>query len=699
MQPTIRLAPVSGPNWGKPLCAFRRSLAGVGVAALCGRPRRRGRRLSRSWVFLRGLASDYFPGENAAGLICRRILTAASARHARAPRHARPRARRSIGAGGQRRDVPWHVRGRPLGARRRRRGRRTCSTGCRTRRSLMLIGGLRGSGHAADALARVPGRVARHVAGEAHPRRRPAPLRAAEAARAHGASSAGSAPRWSALRAPSAASSTTSPSRSSRRRASEPCPGDATAGVRHAREREARRWSRRETSADFFLLGRQASLDVRSLPHVLAGSPYDDVDDARAEWNAWLDGADWTSHFDKAAVDAQKMDVSAPGAAHMPAVEVPGSGGDGARAARPRARLRLPVRSPDRSPSSSCCASPSCSRGNIRLDPAAELDEDGLTRATSVTRRPAEELGHERPAVKERPCRRARRSAWHRGRQRREPRHLRQRGRRGCGAPRAARHAALRRHGRLGRDPLVLHPDAAYHHLRFIAPTVLDERFADSPIVVTIPLFTFVGYVLAEAKTPDRLVDAARTVLGWMPGGLAIVCIIASAIFTVLTGGSGVTIIAIGGLLYPALRKQGYSEAFSLGLVTTGGSVGLLLPARCRSSSTRSSRTSTSSSCSRRSSCPGAARHRAPQHLRGVRRRAENIDREPAAALTRCWPPSGTSSGSSASRSCSSWASAPGWPRSTRRRASWPSTSSSSSSSSTATSTGRRTSSASPRRR
>jgi C4-dicarboxylate transporter DctM subunit len=122
------------------------------------------------------------------------------------------------------------------------------------------------------------------------------------------------------------------------------------------------------------------------------------------------------------------------------------------------------------------------------------------------------------------------------------------------------------------------HPDVAYHHVRFLAPTVLDERFADSPILVTIPLFTFVGYLLAEAKTPDRLVAAARTVLGWMPGGLAIVCVIASAVFTVLTGGSGVTIIAVGGLLYPALRKQGYSDAFALGLVTTGGSVGLLLP-------------------------------------------------------------------------------------------------------------------------
>lgn len=122
------------------------------------------------------------------------------------------------------------------------------------------------------------------------------------------------------------------------------------------------------------------------------------------------------------------------------------------------------------------------------------------------------------------------------------------------------------------------HAEVEYRHLRFIAPTVLDAHFSDSPILVTIPLFTFVGYMLAEARTPDRLVAAARAVLGWLPGGLAIVAVVASAVFTLLTGGSGVTIIAIGGLLYPALRKQGYSEDFSLGLVTTGGSVGLLLP-------------------------------------------------------------------------------------------------------------------------
>ncbi len=125
----------------------------------------------------------------------------------------------------------------------------------------------------------------------------------------------------------------------------------------------------------------------------------------------------------------------------------------------------------------------------------------------------------------------------------------------------------------------LLHPDPAQHFLNRIAPTVLDEeRFAGSPILVTIPLFTFVGYVMAESKTPDRIVRASRAVFGWIPGGLAIVCIVASAFFTTLTGGSGVTIVAIGGLLYPALRKQGYSDSFALGLVTTGGSLGLLLP-------------------------------------------------------------------------------------------------------------------------
>jgi len=114
------------------------------------------------------------------------------------------------------------------------------------------------------------------------------------------------------------------------------------------------------------------------------------------------------------------------------------------------------------------------------------------------------------------------------------------------------------------------------HFVRFIAANVLEERFSNTPILATIPLFTFVGYLMAESKTPDRMVRAASAVLGWMPGGLAIVCTVASAFFATLTGGSGVTIVAIGGLLYPALRRQGYSEKFTLGLVTTAGAMGLL---------------------------------------------------------------------------------------------------------------------------
>jgi C4-dicarboxylate transporter, DctM subunit len=122
------------------------------------------------------------------------------------------------------------------------------------------------------------------------------------------------------------------------------------------------------------------------------------------------------------------------------------------------------------------------------------------------------------------------------------------------------------------------HPDPEQQVLRRLASEVFGSRFAGSPILTTIPLFTFVGYAMAESKTPERLVRAATAWVGWMPGGLAIVCVLASAVFTLFTGGSGVTIIAVGGLLLPALRQKGYSERFSLGLVTTGGSLGLLLP-------------------------------------------------------------------------------------------------------------------------
>lgn len=103
-------------------------------------------------------------------------------------------------------------------------------------------------------------------------------------------------------------------------------------------------------------------------------------------------------------------------------------------------------------------------------------------------------------------------------------------------------------------------------------------RIASSPTLIAIPLFTFAGYLLAETKCPQRMVKLYRSIFGWMPGGLAIVSLIACAFFTAFTGASGVTIIALGGLLYPILIKERYGERFSLGLLTTSGSLGLLFP-------------------------------------------------------------------------------------------------------------------------
>ncbi len=99
---------------------------------------------------------------------------------------------------------------------------------------------------------------------------------------------------------------------------------------------------------------------------------------------------------------------------------------------------------------------------------------------------------------------------------------------------------------------------------------------AEMPILLAIPLFTFAGYLLSESQAPGRLVRLTSALLGWMPGGLAIVSIGACAFFTAFTGASGVTIIALGAILYPALAQAGYDKRFNLGLVTAGGSLGLL---------------------------------------------------------------------------------------------------------------------------
>jgi len=101
-------------------------------------------------------------------------------------------------------------------------------------------------------------------------------------------------------------------------------------------------------------------------------------------------------------------------------------------------------------------------------------------------------------------------------------------------------------------------------------------RVSEIPVLMAIPLFTFAGYLLGESQAPRRLVRVTNVLLGWMPGGLAVVALFVCALFTAFTGASGVTIIAIGALLYPAIAAAGYRERFNLGLITTSGSLGLL---------------------------------------------------------------------------------------------------------------------------
>ncbi len=93
-----------------------------------------------------------------------------------------------------------------------------------------------------------------------------------------------------------------------------------------------------------------------------------------------------------------------------------------------------------------------------------------------------------------------------------------------------------------------------------------------------IPLLTVAGYILAEGGASKRLLRLARAIVGWAPGGMALMVVFVCAGFTTLTGGSGVTILALGGLVMPMLLSERYPEGFSLGLVSSAGSLGLLLP-------------------------------------------------------------------------------------------------------------------------
>ena len=114
--------------------------------------------------------------------------------------------------------------------------------------------------------------------------------------------------------------------------------------------------------------------------------------------------------------------------------------------------------------------------------------------------------------------------------------------------------------------------------VEFTAIPIEIFRLANAPVLLAIPLFTFAGYLLAEGGTSERLVRFSRSLFGWIPGGLGVVALVSCAFFTAVTGATGITIIALGGLLFPALISEQYKENFSLGLMTTSGSLGLHFP-------------------------------------------------------------------------------------------------------------------------
>ena len=101
-------------------------------------------------------------------------------------------------------------------------------------------------------------------------------------------------------------------------------------------------------------------------------------------------------------------------------------------------------------------------------------------------------------------------------------------------------------------------------------------RLTGMPMLQALPMFALAGYVLAGSRASERMLRITRAAFGWMPGGLAMVCIVTCTFLTAFTGASGVTIVALGGLLMPALLKDGYREKAALGLVTSGGNMGVL---------------------------------------------------------------------------------------------------------------------------
>jgi TRAP-type C4-dicarboxylate transport system permease small subunit len=384
MQSDDRAAP-TGAEWGRPLVRFDAAWQRI-EARLCAAVLVAEFVVLSLWVFLRGLSTDYFPGENISGLLARQML--ASALLATIA-HVLTRSR---GTNVHRAAVSGAlIFGFVLGRLLVHAGVNWSSNFLNWLQNasvLMLVGGLRGLATrltfwVAFLGASLASSRGKHIHVDVLVRYVPAKFRLAVSILGWAAATVvcfGAVIGFvdyiaiAGYQVPATRNCTDD--------ATKVC--DTTAGEKFS-------LAAKEASSDLFILGRQISLDVRAFPHVLAGTPYDKWMTA-GEWNAWLDGADWSAHYDKTAVDAQKMDTSSPGAVHMPAVEVPGSGGEargllirdldfifpfGLLVIALKFVLRIFI----------------MISGNAHVDVDAEENEDALVRANARDEAAAKELG------------------------------------------------------------------------------------------------------------------------------------------------------------------------------------------------------------------------------------------------------------------------------------------------------------------
>lgn len=104
------------------------------------------------------------------------------------------------------------------------------------------------------------------------------------------------------------------------------------------------------------------------------------------------------------------------------------------------------------------------------------------------------------------------------------------------------------------------------------------RTLADNDTLLAVPLFMMSGAVMARGEISSRLIDFAKALVGWMPGGLAISAVLACMFFAAISGSSPATVVAIGGMMAPSMLRSGYDERFTHGLLTTSGSLGILIP-------------------------------------------------------------------------------------------------------------------------